>query len=152
MRKCFISFVGSNPYQTYPYHTYQSYIKSQLFKNDETKLLARIRSRTLNGIKCNFRSIFAGDLNCQLNCWKPSEQPCEDTQSHILECQILKELPSVDLCSKIITYSDFFSDEKRQKEAIVLYGNLLEKRNKLINNQQADKWLTGPKQILFAAD
>ena len=59
------------------------YLSSPLFNSESRKLLLALRTRTVNGIRNDFRGRYP-DIKCPLMCDK------NDTLQHILECVILK--------------------------------------------------------------
>ena len=63
----------------------QSYLKCSEITNCEASTLFRLRSRTINQIKDNFRNKYRkmGDMQCFFGC------PNRDEQEHITSCQVL---------------------------------------------------------------
>ena len=112
----------------------QPYLKSNLFSNEESCLLFALRSRTAESFKSNFRHLYGGKVDCNLQCWDQDEIPPEDSQQHLLCCPKVK-VDSSNITCNIITYEDIFGNVKRQKEAITLFTHLLEIKNKEINKQ-----------------
>ena len=106
----------------------QKYLLSPIFSNEETQLLYALRTRTVEGIKSNFKNMF-DSLECPLKCWSQGEDPIKDTQQHLLTCSKL-EVQSNDISCGKVEYEDLFKDVKKQKEATVLFSRLLEVSNK----------------------
>ena len=62
----------------------QEYLTSKLFTNQQCFLIFAMKSRTLRGVKNNFRNMYSDNTLCPL---------CErfiDTQEHIILCQVLQ--------------------------------------------------------------
>ena len=116
----------------------QPYLLSQLFINNESKVLAALRSRTHESFKSNFRNLYGGNTECPLKCWENGEIPKQDTQQHILECSdIHKDFLCTDIVNGSIQYSDILgSDTQKQKELIVLYGRLLTRKENLLSERE----------------
>ena len=71
-----------------------------MFSNEETQLLYVMRTRTVEGIKANFRNMF-DSLECPLKCWNEDEDPINDTQQHLILCSKL-EVQSDDIaCGRV---------------------------------------------------
>ena len=62
------------------------YMNSPLFNSESSKLLLALRTRTLNGIKNDFRGLYS-DIKCPLKCGE------DDRIEHILECAVIKTTP-----------------------------------------------------------
>ena len=62
-----------------------SYMKSPLFNSESVKLLLALRTRTVEGIRSDFKGLFP-DTSCPLGCGKP------DTLQNILACSVLTSL------------------------------------------------------------
>ena len=61
--------------------------------------------------------------------------PCEDTQQHLLSCPKIKnELKSEEMACENIKYEHLFGNTLQQKEAIVLFTNILNARENLKKN------------------
>ena len=58
-------------------------MNSPLFNSESSKLLLALRTRTVNGIRSDFRGLFV-DFKCPLKCGE------DDKLQHILECAVLK--------------------------------------------------------------
>ena len=87
----------------------QPYLLSQLFTNQETKLMTSLRSRTHTSFKNNFSNLYGGHIQCPLNCWLDTEDPEIDSQEHLLNCtKVIKEFKSIDIVNGKVEYSDIF--------------------------------------------
>ena len=97
----------------------------------QCKLLFSLRSKMLP-VRCNFKSSYA-DLSCQV---------CEDTniqdsQSHILQCDILVENENM-LVSTKSKYCDLFSsDLTKQFEITAIYEILFKKRKQILKKKSS---------------
>ena len=84
----------------------QEYLTSELFTNQQCSLIFALQSKTLRGVKNNFKNMNSDNHLCPL---------CErwpDTQEHIGRCKILQDiLPHISL----IDYSGLFGNVHQQK-------------------------------------
>ena len=113
------------------------YLSSPLFNSESRKLLLALRTRTVNGIRNDFRGRYP-DVKCPLMCDK------DDTLQHILECVILKSQHTNNMISDgDIKYQDVFSsDVVKQKQVTELYRQLLDVRTNLLDSPPVA--VTGP--------
>ena len=115
------------------YKTFEirSYLNSPLFNFDSRKLLLALRTRTVEGIKNDFRGQFMDTL-CPLGCGEI------DTLENILTCTAVKlQHTSDNIATSDIKYLDIFSsDVVKQRQVTELYSQLLEIRTNIINNNQ----------------
>ena len=113
------------------------YMNSPLFNSESSKLLLALRTRTVNGIRCDFRGLFV-DLKCPLKCGE------DDKLQHILECAVLKTHHNTDeLTYYAIKYEDIYANNPRkQKQVTELYWQLLNIREQIMNSQP--EAVTGP--------
>ena len=107
------------------------YLGNPLFNSEGIKLLLALRTRTVTGIKNDFRGMFPDNL-CPLSCNSP------DTLRHVLECVILQQRHvSQSVSASDIRYEDVFSEDiTKQKQATQLYSELLEIRNNLVSQPE----------------
>ena len=114
------------------------YMNSPLFDYENVKLLLALRTRTLRGIKADFRGMFS-DANCSLGCLH------EDTIPNILTCPaILAHRQSNDAAIGNVQYEDIFSsDIVKQKQVTSLYRKHLDIRETLLNSSPV-AIITGP--------
>ena len=108
------------------YHNFekpQDYLTSDLFSNQQCFIIFALKSNTLRGVKCNFKSMNTDNYLCPL---------CErlpDTQQHISQCQILQDIlpfPSS------IDYTGLHGSVLEQKEFIEKYEKCLVIRDELL--------------------
>ena len=72
---------------TYDQFKIQPYLNSFSLTTEMTKILFNMRSAMTRNFKCNFSSMFKGDLRCSLKC---SNLDQLDQQSHLLHCEAVK--------------------------------------------------------------
>ena len=114
-----------------------SYMNSPLFNADNVALLLALRTRTVRGIKNDFRGMYP-DIKCPLLCGE------DDTLQHLLQCKVIKlHHTASDISYGDISYQDVFSSNiVKQKQVTELYQQLIEVRKNLMNSQPVA--LTGP--------
>ena len=107
-----------------------AYLHSPLFSSENAKLLLALRTRTVRGMKNDFRGMYSDNL-CPLSCDTP------DTLQHVLECSVLKQYhASQNITDSNIRYTNVFSaDIRQQKQATQLFAELLEIRDRIVNSQ-----------------
>ena len=114
----------------------QDYLSSPLFNNESRNLLFRLHTRTVIGIKSDFKGIYS-DTTCPLGCGQ------SDTLQHILSCTVLKRYHTSTCISSDTKYEHIFSDDtKKQKSITELFRQLLEIRNEILSQPVAAR--TGP--------
>ena len=115
----------------------QKYLTSQLFTNKETSLLFGLRTKTARTFKANFSHFYGGKIACPLNCWNKnySEPAPPDSQEHLLVCKNIK-LSSNNISRSKAEYDHLFGDVSKQKVIICLFTELLEARQKIINEAE----------------
>ena len=112
-------------------------MNSPIFTSENTKLLLALRTRTVNGIRTDFKSMF-NTLFCPL---------CEehlDTLPNLLQCDLLRTQQRTDTVSRNnVSFSDIYSsDIMKQKEITELYSELLRIREELMKSTPVA--ITGP--------
>ena len=114
-------------------------MKSPLFNSESVKLLLALRTRTVEGIRSDFKGLFP-DTSCPLGCGKP------DTLQNILACSVLTSLhTSVNPAVSSVQFEDIFSsDVTTQKQVTELFMELLKLRTSIMNDQPVVG--TGPVQ------
>ena len=121
------------------YNTYQlqGYLCSPLFNNESRNLLFRLRTRTVSGIKCDFKGIYT-DTSCPMGCGQ------SDTIHHILTCTVLSSYhQSKSISLNDTKFEDIFSENiQKQKSITEIYKQLIQIRNEVISRPVAV--LTGP--------
>ena len=101
----------------------QDYLCNPMFNNESRNLLFRLRTRTVNGIRSDFKGMYS-DTRCPVGCGK------DDSIPHLLSCTVLK-------------YDDIFSEDvHKQKSITEMFRQILEIRNELLSQPVAVP--TGP--------
>ena len=105
------------------------YMVSPLFDHEDVKLLLALRTRTVRGIKTDFRGMFV-DADCPLGCAH------QDTIPNILTCPvIIAHRKSNNAALGSIQYEDIFSsDIVKQKQVTALYREHLDIRETVQNS------------------
>ena len=108
-----------------------------LFNSESVKLLLALRTRTVEGIRCDFKGQY-NDLSCPLKCGK------DDTLENVLSCAvILQHHSSKHVSLSNVKFEDIYSSNiLKQKQATELFNQLLTLRTKLLNAQPVGG--TGP--------
>ena len=115
----------------------QGYLKSPLFSKDDISTLFGLRSRTIRGIRNDFREMYKPDLSCPL-CHQHL-----DTLPELLNCTTLqagtqKLAESVQNSIKQTCHKDIFSNNiLSQKQATETYTLLLNLREKILDTPPA---------------
>ena len=114
----------------------QEYLSSPMFDNESRSLLLRLRTRTVSGIKCDFKGLYT-DTACPVKCGQ------EDTIPHLLSCIILRKYHrSKDISMIDCRHEDIYSEDVRKQKSITeIFKQLLQVRNELISQPVA---ITGP--------
>ena len=117
---------------TYKSLELQNYMKSPLFDNESVTMLFALKTRTVRGIKNDFRGMF-NDNQCPLGCGK------YDTLQNVLVCPVLNShMKSNNIARTKAKYEDIFSEDiLKQKEITPLYNQLMYIREELMKNQPA---------------
>ena len=104
-----------------------SYLNCPLFSNNNRILLLGLRTRTIRGIRNDFRGLYPSNL-CPLGCGDI------DTIENILSCKVLKQnYLSKQLTPADVIYEDIFSPNiSKQLIVTELFNQLLETRSRII--------------------
>ena len=102
----------------------QDYMFSPIFNNECRNLLFRLRTRTVGGIKSDFKGVY-NDTTCPVGCGQ------NDTLPHILGCTVLRRHhKSTDISVSDCQYEDVFSENiRRQQSTTEIYKQLSKIRN-----------------------
>ena len=115
----------------------QDYLCSPVFNNESRELLFRLRTRTINGIRSDFKGIYS-DTRCPVGCGQVDSIP------HILSCTVLGRLhksTNISLCN--MKFEDLFSEDvQKQKSITEMFRQLFEIRNEILSQPVAVT--TGP--------
>ena len=114
----------------------QSYLVSPIFNHESRNLLFRLRTRTVSGIKSDFKGLYT-DISCPLECGDT------DNLSHIITCTALtSQHKSSEISQCKAKFEDIYSGNiLKQKQVTELYRQLLQIRNQLLSQPVAS---TGP--------
>ena len=120
----------------YPTLKMQDYLFSPIFDNESRDLLVRLRTRTVSGIKSDFKGLYT-DTACPLMCGQ------EDTIPHLLSCSVLRSChKSTDISISDCKHEDIYSEDVTKQRSITeIYKQLLHTRNEILS-QPVDE--TGP--------
>ena len=111
----------------YPQFRIQPYLKNHTFTNEMASILLNMRSSMTRNLKCNFTSLYWGNLNCQMKC---QDKNAQNSQSHLLQCEMLLQKLNIEELTKTnsVEYEDIFGTMEKQREAAVVLTRLLEVR------------------------
>ena len=104
----------------------QPYLKSELFSTKETHMLTALRSHCVREIRANFSRLYRDQIHCQLQC--NLEQPCIDSQKHILVCNILKNPHNIEKTNINFIYGTVYQQHQISK----LFCSLIKSREKIL--------------------
>ena len=108
----------------------QSYLKCSEITNCEASTLFRLRSRTINQIKDNFRNKYRkmGDMQCFFGC------PNRDEQEHITSCQVLISKYNWKEKHPEFEYNHIFGSLDQQIIAGQIFSRLLKIRRNILKD------------------
>ena len=110
----------------------QSYLKSSLFSNDDISTLFGLRSRTIRGIRNDFRELYKPNLSCPL-CGQHLDSLPELLSCATLQAGLQNQSESVKMSVSQTRHEDIFSsDILKQKQATDTYTLLLKLREDLL--------------------
>ena len=103
------------------------YLNSPLFSNNNRILLLGLRTRTIRGIRNDFRGLYPSNL-CPLGCGDI------DTIENLLSCRVLKQYHvSKEVTPADVKYGDIFCQNiSKQQKVTELYNQLLDTRSRII--------------------
>ena len=121
---------------TYRKYQLQEYLISPMFNNENRNLLFRLRTRTVSGVRDDFKGVYP-DTSCPLGCGDT------DTLRNILTCKpVISQHKSSEISRGNICYEDIFSEDiLKQKQVTELYRQLLHIRSEMLSQPVAT---TGP--------
>ena len=105
----------------------QNYMKSPFFDKEASTMLLALKTRTVRGIKNDFKGMFT-DLDCPLGCGSI------DTLQHILTCKVLQgQIRSNSITTNKVQFSDIFCENiVKQKQVTHMHIQLMNIRQKLM--------------------
>ena len=114
---------------TYSKLQIQEYLKNPLFESESMEMLTALRTRTVRGIKNDFRGMYS-DTECPLECGNT------DTLQHLLDCSVLNQhMSSESIAKNRLEFQDIYSEGiVKQKQITQLYIQLMSIRGKLLRN------------------
>ncbi len=115
----------------------QEYLTGKVLSNIECSVLFSLRSKTVRGVKNNFRKMYNGYILCPL---------CGievDTQEHMLKCIVVKSIIP-ELNSSKVDMSQIYGSLSEQKEVTALVIRVIQVRDSLLPDDSQDKGLPGP--------
>ena len=103
----------------------QKYMEHKNFDQKLIQLLFCLRTRMVK-VKANFKNLYSNTI-CEL-CLQN-----EETQSHLLECEVL-----IEKCPELfndvdVEYEDIFSNTTKQLKAVKLFSAILEVRKSIVD-------------------
>ena len=115
------------------------YLNSPLFSNNNRILLLGLRTRTIRGIRNDFRGLYPSNL-CPLGCGDI------DTIENLLSCRVLKQYHvSKEVTPDDVKYGDIFCQNiSKQQKVTELYNQLLDTRSRIIESIPVATDDTGP--------
>ena len=104
----------------------QPFLESKMFSRDEASYLLALRTRTVRGVRGDFRGMYP-DTTCPLRgCAE------EDTLSHVLVCQVLAQHRGV--ATPAVTLTDIYGDNiTKQKKITTIHMELMETRRGILD-------------------
>ena len=115
----------------------QNYLHCPLFGSEEAQMLFALRTRTVRGVKNDFRGMFQ-DVMCPVGCGN------NDTLKNILTCTVLhKHYKTETLAREHTVLADIYStDVHKQKQVTQLFTELMKIRENILSNNPVES--TGP--------
>ena len=113
----------------------QQYLTSKMFSNKQCALMFAIKSKTVRGIKVNFRNMYSDNTLCPI---------CEqsiDSQNHLIQCKVLQDI--IPLPNEV-HFSDIEGSIDQQKAFIEVYEKYLALRDELLEESETPSSLPGP--------
>ena len=123
------NYLLSNSFKT------ASYLLDDNFTKQETQLLFRLRSKTLD-VKMNFPKQYEYESKLCAVC-----KLFPESQSHLLQCpEIAPKLKLVSLSDDIIEEKEIYNSDVRKQHSIVrIFSNVLEIRNKILEERKINE-------------
>ena len=119
----------------------QGYIIDKSITNTQCSILFALRSHCLRGIRENFKQLYSQNTLCPI---------CErsiDTQSHILDCQVLQDILPL---TENVSYTDIYGTTQSQIKLVRIYEQYIMLRDEILEDTDPQVSLpvlyTGPKR------
>ena len=133
------SKVSQNKYSNMDYP--QGYLVHKGITNTQSSILFALRSHSVRGIRENFKQLYSHNTLC------PLCERCIDTQSHILQCQVLQDILPL---TENIVYSDINGTTQSQICFVRIFEQYLTLRDEILEETDPQVSLPviydGPKQ------
>ena len=100
----------------------KEYLTTELLTVEEKKLLFKLKTRMID-IKCNFKNKY-NDLTC-IMC---GEQDQQETQQHLMSCQVITTHPDIKNKVNSIKYNDIYESLDKHIRAIKVFKRILKLR------------------------
>ena len=101
----------------------QEYLTDKTLTNQERSILFGLRSKTIRGIKLNFKNQYAENTLC------PVCERFEDDQEHVGCCSVLLNIRPQETH---LNYQNIYGNVQQQKEVAMMYIQLLQLRDELL--------------------
>ena len=101
----------------------QRYLTDRSVTTQQRSIIFGLKSRTIRGIKLNFKNHFADNTLC------PICERFEDSQEHVGFCPVLKDIKPL---ATLATYQNIYGSVEQQKEVAEIYLQLLQLRDELL--------------------
>ena len=101
----------------------QGYITDKSITNTQCSILFSLRSHYLRGIRENFKHLYSQNTLCPI---------CErsiDTQSHILDCQVLQDILPL---TENVLYTDIYGTTQSQIKLVRVYEQYITLRDEIL--------------------
>ena len=112
----------------------QQYLTSKLFSNKQCALMFALKSKSVRGIRENFRNMYSDNTLC------PVCERCADTQNHLIHCKVLQDI--IPLTNEVC-FSDIEGSLEEQKAFIQTYEKYLTLRVELLEESEPEHSLPG---------
>ena len=112
----------------------QEYITSKELSNTQISILFSLRSRSIRGIKENFKNMHKDNTLC------PICERFSDSQEHLLQCQVLQNIYSI---APEIKYSHIYGTIEQQKSITEAYETYLSMRDDILGDTYSSTSLPG---------
>ena len=106
----------------------EGYLNDVRFSKIDIQILFALRTRMVD-VKCKYRNLYNNNLECQ-TC---DDKSVIEDENHILNCEQLKTVESVQ-----IKFKDVFGCVEKQLKAVRIFKNILRKRETIIELSSND--------------
>ena len=121
----------------------QVYLRNESLKIEDKKLSFRLRNRLVD-VKTNFRNKYNNDMHCSL-C-----KVTEESQMHLMECNVILNDSHVEEAVKDISYKDIFStNQATQRQVVSTWQKILKVKNTKLKNEEHSSSQASP--VIYGA-